>query len=868
LANEVTDLNAIASPMNQESQLNPENSKNFFVQGNYNETISGDYIAGNYNDNSTNNKFEFKLPDTITGNANNLSLTPSNNFVGREEDLKKLHGLLEKSQTVAISAIAGMGGVGKTELVIQYALKYENEYPGSICWLRAREDIGLQIVNFAQSSFNLNIPEGLDLPTQVRYCWQHWSQENSLIILDDLPNYGQYYKENIKPYLPSRQAHFNVLITSRQQPGNNIKYLNLDILSPEAAAELIRSLAENSEIDFESDKEQLQELCKWLGYLPLGLELVGRYLDLHPSYSIEKVIKKLEGKKLQTRALQNPEEADMNAQLGVAAAFDLSWEDITEELTNKDQELANRFQEVASYLSLFKSEPFVWIFVENGLLGFEESEDREEQIEDLEELRDRYLIRRNLLKSNKNGIYQLHSLIQEYFRAKLESLEQAELLKQKFTRPMIAVAKLIPETPTQEEIKSIAFAIPHLSHVATKLIDYVEDENLIWSFVGLGRFYEGQGLYNQAEKWDKESLQTCLYRLGIEHPLVAASLNNLAKSYHLQGKYSEAEPLFQQALEMKRQLLGHTHSDVATSLNNLAALYRSQGKYSEAEPLFQQALEMSRQLSGHTHFDVAASLNNLALLYKLQGRYSEAEPLYQQALEIRRQLLGQKHPLVATSLSNLAALYLSQGRYSEAEPLFQQALEMRRKLLRQEHPDVAHSFNNLALLYKSQGRYSEAEPLSLEALELMRKLLGQKHPLVATSLNNLAALFELQGKYSEAETLYQQALEMMRKLLGQEHPDVATSLNNLAALYRSQGKYSEAEPLFQKALEIAEKTLGKNHPNTNTIRANFQYLFMMKLFQMPEEKVKQMFSPEVFEQLLQIKQQYQSEAEATTKEEP
>ena len=78
-------------------------------------------------------------------------------------------------------------------------------------------------------------------------------------------------------------------------------------------------------------------------------------------------------------------------------------------------------------------------------------------------MRDRYLIKRNLLKSNPNGTYELYALIQEYFRAQLESLEQAESLKHKFTQLMIAIAQSIPETPTQTELILIAIFLSPFS---------------------------------------------------------------------------------------------------------------------------------------------------------------------------------------------------------------------------------------------------------------------------------------------------------------------------------------------------------------------------------------------------------------------
>ncbi|MEM9274017.1 MAG: tetratricopeptide repeat protein [Cyanobacteria bacterium P01_F01_bin.143] len=789
-------------------QAHQEAFKNIQVGENF--TINGDIIQKIV--------LNINLPSpAITSNIRqNLPSSGIKKFIGRYSDLIKLHEKLEQQNSIAITAIAGMGGVGKTELALQYALQYQHEYPESICWLKVRDqDLSAQIIEFAGIYLNLFPPEQLKSDAaKVQYCWSRWGEKNSLIILDDIPNFEDDYRAKIEPYLPPRDSRFKVLMTSRQHP-ETIEELDLDVLSSEAALTLIKTLIGSRKVDTEIGTAQA--LCKWLGYLPLGLELVGRYLTIHDKLSLAKMLQRLEQQKLTARALLGAKQANITGQLGVAAAFELSW-----------QELGEDAKLLGCYLSLFVPEPFNWSWVENVWIQAEEEIEKEEQIEALENLRDEELKNRSLLKSipldqsSTEEQYKLHSLIQEYFRAKLEDLEQKEILKQIFTRPMIAIAQSIPETPTQKDVKNIALAIPHLTNIATELIEHIEDDNLASSFHGLAKFYNGQGLYNQAEQWSKKSLQICSTRLGQEHP------------------------------------------DVVTSLHNLAYLYEAQGRYDEAETLYLEALDMMRKLLGQKHPSVATSLNNLAKLYYLQGRYDEAEPLYLKALEMRRKLLGQEHPNVATSLNNLAELYRKQGRYDEAETLSLQALAMRRKLLGQEHPNVATSLNNLAALYESQGRYKAAKPPYLEALAMRRKLLVQEHPDVATSLNNLAELYRKQGKYSESEPLHLEAVEMRRKLLGQEHPDVTQSLNNLAALYHSQGRYDEAVQFFQQALEIAEKALGANHPNTNTIRTNMQRAFTMKLFYMPEEEVKQMFPPETFEQFLQAKRQYQSEAKSAT----
>jgi tetratricopeptide (TPR) repeat protein len=718
----------------------------------------------------------------------NLPRSGVKQFVGRDEALKTLHEQLQHKERVAICAIAGMGGVGKTELALQYAQSHQQQgtYPGGLCWLQAAEaDVGTQIISFARVQLDLQIPDGLDLPEQVAYCWRRWRGGEVLLVLDDVRSY-----EKIKPYLPPAEPRFKVLITTRRQRlGESFELLSLEVLSEEAALVLLVSFVGDERISREL--AQAKQLCAELGYLPLGLELVGRYLQRKQDLSLAKMRERL---KLEHQSLQEPSE-EMTARLGVAAAFELSW-----------QELDEVARQLSCLLSLFALAPIPWTLVEQCLPEWD--------AKDLEDARDDKLLKLSLLERAGQGSYQLHQLIREFLTGKLEleRLAEADQLKQRFCQVMVTASQQIPDTPTQQDIITAAPTIPHLAEAVEHQTNGFSDEDLIEPFSGLGRFYEGQGAYSRAEPWYEQCLITARERLGEEHLDVALSLNNLANLYKSQGKYAEAKPLYLQALELRKRLLGEEHPDVALSLNNLANLYRSQGKYAEAEPLYLQALELRKRLLEEEHPDVASSLNNLALLYSSQGRYAEAEPLYLQALELWKRLLGEEHPDVALSLNNLALLYSSQGRYAEAEPLLHQALELWKRLLGEEHPDVPASLNNLAALYYAQGRYAEAEPLYLLALELRKRILGQEHPDVALSLDNLGNLYSSQGRYAEAEPLLQQALELRQRILGQEHPDVATSLDNLGNLYSSQGRYAEAEPLLQQALELRQRILGQEHP--------------------------------------------------------
>jgi len=793
-------------------------------------------------------------------------------FVGRDEVLVTLHQQLQQNEPVAISAVAGMGGIGKTELALQYAWRHREEYRGGICWLQGSEvgakhwsnnlsvepkvsypnalpsedvktdfRVATEIINFAQIYLKLKIRDDLDLQGQVKDCWQYWfsliqeNQEKVLVVIDNVTSY-----QDVKDYLPPANSQFRVLLTTRQQLGKPVRLLPLTELDEAAALELLKSLTSKARI--EAELADAKKLCRWLGYLPLGLELVGRYLAEEEDLSLEAMLSRLQDQGVQNRALAlNPHTAGIStADRGVAAAFELSWET-----------LAKTAQQLGCLLSLFALAPIPWDLVEevikvcnlpplsgnifqrliSNLPFFNKTNHQPlsslSQLETtaiLEEARStlRHL---HLIQRSDQNTYQLHPLIREFFRYKGEESAEVEEMKQGLAAVIVAVAEEIPQSITLELVEKFQPAIPHLQEVARELLEYVSDEDLITPCTRLGRFYDGQGLYELAEPWYQKCQTVAETRLGNKHPDFAISLNNLASLYKSQGRYSEAELLYKDAIAIDKQSLPPNHPSLATHLNNLAGLYRFQGRYSDAEPLYKDAIAIKQQSLPPNHPSLAIHLNNLAGLYRSQGRYSDAEPLYKDAIAIKQQSLPPNHPSLASSLNNLAELYRSQGRYSEAEPLYKDAIAIDKQSLPPKHPSLASIFNNLAGLYYSQGRYSEAEPLYKDAIAIKQQSLPPNHPSLASIFNNLAGLYYSQGRYSDAEPLYKDAIAIIKQSRPPNHPYLASIFNNLAGLYKSQGRYSEAEPLYKEAITIDKQSLPPNHPSLATNFNNLANLY-------------------------------------------
>lgn len=301
-------------------------------------------------------KTENYLPVTT---CHNIPYTGAIKFVGRQTQLETLHKQLQQQDKIAIVAVAGMGGLGKTELALQYAYQHLTDYPGSICWLESssEQEIYEQILNFAQIYICLEVPQEigekqLNFKQQVDWCWQNWKGSGSvLVVIDDVGEFSQ-----IKPYLPPARSRFKVLMTTRLLLPN-IQALNLDVLTLQASLELLESEYLIGKNRIAQEQDMAISLCEWLGYLPLGLELAGRYLNQDQGLSIAPMLFRLQEKSLKHKALmreENDQFWNSTAQRGVAAAFELSWE-----------LLDGNSQRLGKILSLFGSTLIPWYLVEN-----------------------------------------------------------------------------------------------------------------------------------------------------------------------------------------------------------------------------------------------------------------------------------------------------------------------------------------------------------------------------------------------------------------------------------------------------------------------------------------------------------------------
>ncbi len=792
------------------------------------------------------------FPPAAPRRTHNLPFPPNPTFTGRDAELNKLHEQFQKGSEAAATqtiAVHGLGGVGKTQLAIEYAWKHLGEYD-AVLWVKGDSAEALD-ANLAALAGLLDLPEDVErrqsLQAKAVLDWFH-GHERWLLIADSVDT--QEAVKAVRDRLPPSLAG-HVLVTSRLSEWPvTMPDFHLDLLTPgDSACFLLRRVAEEGHNA--GDENAALLLARELGNLPLALEQAAAFI-VTVKWSFEKY--QYAFHEARPELLEYQPEGSTRYPASVAKTWDVTF--------NQLSPLARALLRIGAWFAP-DGIPCAIFAADKGVL----SEALSQRVNASGVAIDKALgelARFSLIRLTSETLA-MHPLLQ--------AVEQDSLTGEERKRWLMRAAQLLhafaPGSPDDFRTWDVWLALwPH----AEMLIEHAKrdgvDEILIASVAHqLGAFLRARAAYPQAEQLFYFSLSIRAKVLGPEHPNVASSLNALAVAWKDQGQYAKAEPLYERALAIWEKALGPDHPDVATGLNNLARLYMSRGEYAKAEPLYRRALAIWETALGPEDAQIATCLNNLAvactnqgqykkaeplferalairervldpddpdlainfndlaLFHESQGQYAKAEPLYERALAIWEKALGPDHPDVATGLNNLAGLCISRCEYAKAEPLYERALAIREKALDPNHPDVATGLSNLADLYRNWGGYAKAEPLYERALAIREKALGPEHPEVAASLDGLALMLKAQGQYAKAEPLYERALAIRKKVLGPEHSDIAGSLNNLAMLYRAQGQYTKAEPMCEQALSISERALGPEHPDTARILNNLAELY-------------------------------------------
>jgi len=749
--------------------------------------------------------------DFFAGQLTNLPFERNPFFTGREQILKNLHHAFNKRRSagLATQAISGLAGLGKTQIAIEYAYRFRDDYK-AVFWVRVDSQLGLR-TGFVEIARLLELPEkDAQNPDDSIRAVNQWLENNSgwLLIFDnaDAP-------EMLKGFRP-RNAKGHILLTSRAQVFDILgiaKPIEIDVMLPEEALEFLFTRTGRDK-ENAAERGAAAQLAEELGYLPLALEQAGAFITAKQTRFQDY----LAGyRKRRLELLNESSSVTGDYPQSVVTTWAIYFREI-----EKISAAASDLLRASAFLSP-DTIPLELITKGKSELGpalsaaLADVDDDPLALNEVLEPLTRYSFIR---LDSESHTYSVHRLVQELLRFGMD----ADLQRLWVERTVRALNQAFPfgefsNWPLCERL------LPH-AKAAAKLIEkwgitFEEAARLLNEGASYlserGEYIEAEGLLRQSLSiWEKLS--------NADDPRVAKSLNNLAELYRAQGRYAQAEDLYKRSLSIKEKTLGADHPDVATSLNNLALLYRDEGKYAEAEYLYKRSLAILERELGPDSLATAKSLSNLAVLFRYQGKDAEAEPLLMRAIAIDEKVLGPEHPSLAAELSNLAGLVQASGRVAEAEALFGRALEVFQKALGPYHPTIAVALNNLAGVLQAAGRFEKAEPLYRHSLAIDEAIFGLSHPNVAEDLNNLATLLFKMGRMEESESLYLRALAIDEASVDPEGPSVGIHLNNFASLMLAVNRSEEAKKLLRRSVQILQKSMGDDHPFTQDVRKNLE----------------------------------------------
>jgi tetratricopeptide (TPR) repeat protein len=656
-------------------------------------------------------------------------------FVGREEELGQLDAVLVSGAGVVTQALTGLGGIGKSTLVREYARRHRTGF-NPIWWIPAEDSAAIE-AGLAGLARRLQ-PELALLPDEAAAGWARtWlsAHEGWLLLLDNVTDPADV--ADLIADLPGGRF----LLTSRTTVGwHGIAVATgLGVLEDDQATELMERIAGPALMDGAA------RLCQLLGNLPLAIEQAAAYMQQN------QVTAAVFASRLATDGqvlAWNPDGHD--AERTIARIWQIS----LHKIAARHGDLPGRLLHTLAWYA----PDDIPVAVLHHLDGINE----QHADEALGRLAAYALITRT------GDTLAVHRLVQVAIRTFPAGAGPGQ-------HSDIAARALLHALPDEKPNDPAGWPtwrrlIPHIETLAVHTHPESDDRDTATLLHQAARFLYEQGAINQATVLAERAHTGRVRLLGPDHPDTLQSRNDIAGAYREAGDLGRAIQLFEQNLDDRIRVLGPDHPGTMQSRNNLAGAYKEAGDLGRAIPLFEQNLGDAVRVLGQDHPEALTCRHNLASAYQNAGDLARAIPLYEQNLDDTVRVLGPAHPDTLSSRHNLAYAYEHARDLGRAISLYEQNLDNRVRVLGPDHPDTLRSRNNLAGAYKEAGDLGRAIPLFEQNLDDRVRVLGPEHPATLRSRNNLAVAYRSANDLARAIPLYEQALDDSLRVLGPDHP--------------------------------------------------------------------------------------------------
>jgi hypothetical protein len=589
-----------------------------------------------------------------------------NDVVGIEGKLEEVHEKLSNSKKLSIGQVAkfeGMGGLGKTQLAVEYAHKYKDTYPNGVLWLTMDQDIDEQLITLGRThnlvNQNLDIKEQLD---GIKY--QLKSFENMLLIYDNTNEQKDIEQE----FLPKSITN-KILITTRN-PIQGYTLIELETLDFENSKKLLK--IESSKTVLDSENKFVEEICEKLEGLPLALEMAGAYIK-HLDLSWEEYLN-----------LYNEQNIELLNKSKLSESFTKHENNIVKTLTISQKIIDEEpeLKEIINLLSYGANEP-----IDNELITKLLACKYTDIIEAI-----KLGIKLKYIKKSLQG-YTIHRLLKEVWKIQ-EKLEQTFI---------DSVAKNLANYIYEIKDEFLNLSKIEIANLfSQQWINYLPNNDtkaILIAYRAYLDYYKGN--YNRALEIVKEAYEIVEKKDSKEYAeilMYQGTLNYVLENYRLAKFFNE------QSYEIYKRLYpNQNHSDIIICLNNLGAIYKIEDT-DKALNFYARSFEMSKKLFfNEDNPHSARALNNLGSLFWDINKHNDAFDYYEESLKMKKRLyLNQDHPDIAIALDNLGAIWKFKD-FNKALNFYEQSFAMYKRLYsNQEHPDlILNMFSLTSLLCKS-----------------------------------------------------------------------------------------------------------------------------------------------------------------------
>ncbi|CAG7847843.1 SubName: Full=Uncharacterized protein {ECO:0000313/EMBL:CCA77866.1} [Serendipita indica DSM 11827] len=777
-------------------------------------------------------------------------------FVRRQEPTVRIFEGVVRGRTLGqtVMVISGLGGSGKTQLCIQFALQYGDLFQHVLfidaSSAKSIEDGLLARVGSVIPSFRgIDFRDAMDmLENPNSKLTARW-----LIIFDNADDDSV----SIQDYMPNCR-HGSIIITTRNPSLGSLApetHLVLDVMSGEEATNaLLSSALAATEERTPRHKEMASKIVEQLGNLPVAVVQAGCYIKKQRCFW--DYLTRLNANRTKLLRHITIQRDKLKYNHGAYNAFDTTLRVLSlralnllsilscMHFTNIPREL---FILAATYR--FEYQPFDLAprsdeFHQSVSLLQETlspSQDPRLYESDLEEVLD------ELYQYSLVSFVPVHSWITIRLHPLLHSWAGDRLTAQERGMFRAVTARLLASCTNDVDSHIRTHISPHVTALMPFMADLHINERaaLCRSIREDGKYTllvsTWEAIHAEVEKaYGDKDMRTSTAALELadaygqngdtpkmeemERALVASrsamhgsesleamgALLNLARTLaYYKSEYKEGEEAARKTLEVRRRILGRNHLDIYESLYTLGSIQRLNKQYSEAVATFLEAVAMSTTLLGRDHRQTFNALRMLAACYEGQ-KNPDARTIMQDLYDTREKVLGPKHPETLTSLHQLGESCYNIGDTAQAEEFFRRELRIRRESDGPQSTTTITAIHWLGCALYQQENYSEAE-------EFFREEAIARSARGLDSMNAkfwLAATIFLQRQESkEAEQLFREYTNHFKEAHPEPHANVSDGLYWTGRSMLAQAEYAEAVSLFEESISMWSQLGSENNAN-------------------------------------------------------